>query len=59
MLYCFPRLTMIRAGVLFAAATVIGQTPAHTSSTRTTWGRPDLQGPGRMPPSPLSNGLPR
>jgi hypothetical protein len=44
MRYWFPRLTMVAAGVLCAAATVIGQTAALPAPLRTPWGDPDLQG---------------
>ena len=44
MRYWLPRLTMVAAGVVFAAATVIGQTPARRAPLRTPWGDPDLQG---------------
>jgi hypothetical protein len=44
MRYWFPRLTMVAAGVLCAAATVIGQTAARPAPLRTPWGDPDLQG---------------
>jgi hypothetical protein len=44
MRYWLPRLTMVAAGVVFAAATVIGQTPGRSAPLRTPWGDPDLQG---------------
>ena len=44
MRYWLPRLTMVTAGVVFAAATVIGQTPGRSAPLRTPWGDPDLQG---------------